>query len=90
LAFVESSLVVADFWHGIGRGRAEAKLGALLGRFGPYFARVEPLRQAGKYLRGLLSDLQRKNCWTLAEYARDQTPDRMQRLLERAHGTRSR
>jgi hypothetical protein len=31
-------------------GRVEEKLGALLGRFGPLFARVEPLRQAGKYL----------------------------------------
>jgi SRSO17 transposase len=65
-------------------GRVEEKLGALIGRFGPYFARVEPLRQAGKYLRGLLSDLPRKNCWTLAEYVGDATPDRMQRLLERA------
>jgi hypothetical protein len=45
---------------------------------------MEPLRRAGKYLRGLLSDLPRKNCWTLAEYAGDATPDRMQRLLERA------
>jgi SRSO17 transposase len=31
-----------------------------------------------------MSDLPRKNCWTLAEYAGDPTPDRMQRLLERA------
>src|SRR5947207_1646002 len=65
-------------------GRAEQKLGALLGRFGRYFARVEPLRQVGKYVRGLMSDLPRKNCWTLAEYAGDTSPDRMQRLLERA------
>jgi SRSO17 transposase len=64
--------------------RVEEKLGVLVGRLGGYFARVEPLRQAGKYLRGLLSDLPRKNCWTLAEYAGDRTPDRMQRLLERA------
>ena len=64
--------------------RVEEKLGALIGRFGAYFARVEPLRQAGKYIRGLLSDLPRKNCWTLAAYAGDRTPDRMQRLLERA------
>jgi SRSO17 transposase len=65
-------------------GRAQQKLGALMGRFGPHFARVEPLRQAGKYVRGLMSDLPRKNCWTLAEHAGDRTPDRMQRLLERA------
>jgi SRSO17 transposase len=48
------------------------------------FARVEPRRQARKYVTGLISDLPRKNCWTLAEQAGDATPDRMQRLLERA------
>src|SRR5579859_8136037 len=31
-----------------------------------------------------MSDLPRRNCWTLAEYAGERTPDRMQRLLERA------
>src|SRR4051794_23955778 len=65
-------------------GRVEENLGMLVGRFGPYFARPQPLGQVGKYVRGLLSDLPRKNCWTLAEYAGDATPDRMQRLLERA------
>src|SRR3982750_4731289 len=65
-------------------GRVEENLGALIGRFGPYFARPEPLRQVGKYVRGLMSDLPRKNCWTMAEYAGDTTPDRMQRLLQRA------
>ena len=48
------------------------------------FARVEPRRQARKYVTGLISDLPRKNCWTLAEQAGDATPDKMQRLLERA------
>ncbi len=65
-------------------GRVVEKLDLLLGRLGALFTRPEPLRQAGKYVRGLLSDLPRKNCWTLAEYAGDATPDRMQRLLERA------
>src|SRR5436190_471488 len=65
-------------------GRDEQKLAELMSRLGAYFTRVEPLRQAGKYVRGLLSDLPRKNCWTLAEYAGDATPDRMQRLLGRA------
>jgi hypothetical protein len=65
-------------------GRVEEKLAELVGRVGPYFSRIEPVRQVGKYIRGLMSDLPRKNCWTLAEYAGDRTPDRMQRLLERA------
>jgi SRSO17 transposase len=64
--------------------RVGEKLAELMGLLGVHFARVEPFAQAGKYVRGLLSDLPRKNCWTLAEYAGDATPDRMQRLLERA------
>ncbi len=32
-----------------------------MGWIGPYFARVEPLRQAEKYVRGLMSDLQGSN-----------------------------
>jgi SRSO17 transposase len=65
-------------------GLAEQKRVELVGRLGVHFARVEPLAQAGKYVWGLLSDLPRKNCWTLAEHVGDRSPDRMQRLLERA------
>jgi hypothetical protein len=32
-------------------------------------------------VRGLLADLPRKNCWTLAEHAGDSAPDGMQHLL---------
>jgi SRSO17 transposase len=35
-------------------------------------------------MSGLISDVPRKNCWALAEQAGDATPDKMQRLLERA------
>jgi SRSO17 transposase len=48
------------------------------------FSRVEPRRQAGKYVAALMSDLPRKNCWAIAAHAGDATPDKMQRLLERA------
>jgi hypothetical protein len=48
------------------------------------FFRVEPRLQARKYVRALMSDLPRKNCWAIAEHAGDASPDRMQRLLERA------
>jgi SRSO17 transposase len=64
--------------------QVEVKLAELMGHLSVHFSRREPAVQAGKYVRGLLSDLPRKNCWTLAEYAGDKTPDRMQRLLERA------
>ena len=48
------------------------------------FSRVEPRRRATALVLGLLADLPRKNCWTLAEYAGDATPDGMQHLLHRA------
>ena len=44
----------------------------------------EPVQQAGKYIDGLMSDLPDKNCWSLAQHAGDASPDKMQRLLERA------
>jgi SRSO17 transposase len=56
----------------------------LLGLLRPCFVRVEPWRQAGKYAAALMSDLPERNGWTLAERAGDRTPDRMQRLLNRA------
>ncbi len=48
---------------------------------GPRFARSEPRRNALAYLRGLLSERERKNSWTLSEQAGQAVPDRMQRLL---------
>nr|WP_246127699.1 hypothetical protein [Amycolatopsis rhizosphaerae] len=48
------------------------------------FARVEPRRRARGFVLGLLSDLLRKNCWTIAEHAGDASPDGMQDLLSRA------
>src|SRR5258708_33462698 len=36
---------------------------------GSRFARVEPRRRAGAFLRGLLAGLPRANCWTIAEQA---------------------
>ena len=56
----------------------------MMGGLAGCFARVEPRRQARKYVVGLISELPRKNCWALAEQAGDATPDKMQRLLERA------
>jgi SRSO17 transposase len=56
----------------------------VMGRVAGRFARVEPRRHARALVRGLLSDLPRKNCWTIAEHAGDATPDGMQHLLARA------
>jgi SRSO17 transposase len=50
----------------------------------PLFGRREPRMRARSYLLGLLSGLERKNGWSLAEFAGDATPDGMQRLLNHA------
>jgi SRSO17 transposase len=55
-------------------------MGAVAGRF----ARVEPRRRARAFVLGLLADLPRKNCWSIAEHAGDGSPDGMQHLLARA------
>jgi SRSO17 transposase len=48
------------------------------------FARTQTWLQAGKYVNAVASDLPSRNGWSVAEYAGDRTPDRMQRLLNRA------
>ncbi len=57
-------------------------------RFNEMFAQVAgefenagSRKRARAYLLGLLSHAERKNGWTLAEFADDATPDGMQRLL---------
>jgi SRSO17 transposase len=45
------------------------------------FARVEPRRTARQFVLGLLSPVERKNCWWLAEQAGHADPQPMQRLL---------
>ena len=56
----------------------------MLDLIGPRFARYEPLRDAGALMLGLLSDLGRKNCWTIAERSGHAIPDALQHLLSRA------
>jgi len=55
-----------------------------MGSMAGCFRRWEPRATAKKYVRALMSDLPRKNCWTIAEHAGDATPGKMQHLLERA------
>jgi SRSO17 transposase len=75
------------------KAAAAARIGAALGRrkraellegLRPCFARTEPWLQAGKYAAAVMSDLRRRNGWTIAERSGDCTPDRTQRLLNRA------
>ena len=62
----------------------QAGLEELLGRIAGRFGRVEPGWRARALVLGLLADLPRKNCWTLAEHAGDPSPDGLQHLLARA------
>src|SRR5215472_2481444 len=57
---------------------------AVAARIGPRFARVEARQRAQVYRRGLLSPVERKNGWQLAEAAGDATPYAIQHLLGRA------
>jgi len=50
----------------------------------PRFARSEPRIRVAAFLRGLLSPIERKNGWQLAEEAGDQKPYGIQHLLGRA------
>ena len=56
----------------------------LLGRVAGRFARVDLRWRARAFVGGLLAELPRKNCWTIAEHAGDRSPDGMQHLLARA------
>lgn len=64
--------------------RWQVHLEELVLRIGARFRRVEPRRLVGDLLRGLVSDLARKNCWTIAEHAGHKSPDRLQHLLAKA------
>ncbi len=68
----------------VAAGRWSGMLEELLGRVAGRFGRVEPRRRLRGFLLGLLGDLPRKNCWTIAEHAGEASPDGMQHLLARA------
>jgi SRSO17 transposase len=61
------------------------ELEALNERLSAHFARSEACERAQDYLRGLLSEAERKNGWQLAEVAGNSTPYGIQHLLGRAN-----
>ena len=58
-----------------------AELEQVHGRLAPHFTRSEPRQRVRGYLAGLLSPIERKNGWQLAEQAGETTPTGMQRVL---------
>ena len=72
---VQASVDV-DVW----REHFDTAFARIAGRFG----RVEPRLRARSFLLGLLSDVDTRSCWQLAEQAGDGSPHGMQRLLGEA------
>jgi SRSO17 transposase len=70
--------------HSVDPERWQAAFGEVIDRIAPRFARYEPVRHAGGLMLGMLSGLERKNCWTIAEARGDLSPDGLQHLLSRA------
>src|SRR3954469_24531819 len=71
---------------GVRVGPAAWRVGVdeLLDRVAGRCGRVEVRHRVRAFVLGLLADLPRKNCWTIAEHAGEGTPDGMQHLLARA------
>ena len=57
---------------------------AVVERIAPHFIRSEVRLRVRDYLQGLLSPVERKNGWQIAEQVGNQTPYGMQHLLGRA------
>ena len=70
--------------HSVDADRWQTEFSAVIDRIAPRFRRYEPLRHAGELMAGMVSGLDRKNCWTIAEHRGDATPDGLQHLLSRA------
>jgi hypothetical protein len=77
-AFVKTTESKAAAAARIGAGLGRRKFAELLELLHPCFAQVEPWLQAGRYAAAVISDLPRRNGWTLAERAGDRTPGGMQ------------
>jgi SRSO17 transposase len=70
--------------HRIDLDRWQNAFSEVVDRIAPRFPRYEPLRHAAGLIQGLVSGLDRKNCWTIAEHRGQATPHALQHLLARA------
>src|SRR5215831_2775443 len=65
-------------------GRWSAALDDVHNRIAPRFRRAEARARSRRYLDGLLSSIERKNGWQMAEYLGETGPQGVQRLLNAA------
>jgi SRSO17 transposase len=77
LAVMEDARVLA----GDGHAAWSESFNELFAQVAGVFGNVAVRRHGRAYLLGLLSQAERKNGWTLAEFAGDVSPDGLQRLL---------
>ena len=84
MRFVRTTKPKAAAAARIGAALARRKRAELLEGLRPCFARTEPWLQAGKYTAAVMSQIPRRNGWTIAAHIGDRAPDRTQRLLSRA------
>ena len=80
LGVVDEARVLAGEAHAAWSESFSVLFAQVAGEFGNAAVR----RHGRAYLLGLLSQTERKNGWTLAEWAGEVSPDGMQRLLRRA------
>ncbi len=78
MTLVGTKTTFAEVW------RWGQELERLHARIASRFARSEPRQRALAYLKGIVSSIERKNGWQLAEHAGEARPDGMQRLLNSA------
>jgi SRSO17 transposase len=83
LRFGEEAMSVAQ-WSG-SLLAWEEELAALKARLGPVFGRRELRETGAAFLDGLLSGVERKTGWLMAEQSGAERPYRMQSLLGRSH-----
>src|SRR3954470_2746394 len=68
----------------VAAGRAVRARVELLQRLRSCFVRTQTWQHAGRYVSALVSEIPKRNGWTIAQQTGDRTPDRTQRLLNRA------
>jgi len=76
-----SELAAVAAVHSVDLDRWLSEFSAVMDRIAPRFARYEPLRHTGELMAGMVSGLDRKNCWTIAEHRGATTPDGLQHQL---------
>ena len=82
--FVKTTRSKAAAAARIEAAQAARTAGELLERLRSCFVRTQTWQHAGRYVSALVSEIPKRNGWTIAQQAGDRTPDRTQRLLNRA------